>query len=181
MVKSFGEFAVDAYAMAADLPNAMSAATAQAALVVTNTVRAEITQDSGGDNVLSGMGAKVGARFDVRPGSEPTALIRATGPLQILESDTQPHGILPAGVGRAQGRTKAARRAAKQGLYDALFGGSYGSGTKPLRTPYGPRYRVSHPGTSGKRTWSRGIDKAIPKVPKVYQAALAKALRRHFG
>lgn len=182
--KSLGEFAVDAYTMAADLPKAMGAATGAAALEVTNTVRNEIRKDSGGDMVLSGMAAKVGARYDVKDmlgNGNPTALIRATGPLHILESDTDQHLILPKGVGRAQGRTKAARRAAKQSLYDALFGGSFGADATPLRTPYGPRMRVSHPGTTGKKTWSRGIARAIPHVPKDYADALAKHLRRYFG
>jgi len=179
--KSLGEFAVSAYAMASDLPAAMGKATASAALEVTNTVRGEIRSDSGGDMVLSGMAAKVGARYDVKGASHPVALIRATGPLHILESDTDAHPILPKGVGRAKGRTKVARRQAKQDLYNALFGGSVGSGATPLRTPYGPRYRVNHPGTTGKKTWSRGIAKAIPHVPKDYADALAEHLRRYFG
>lgn len=180
MAKSFGEFAVDAFNMAASLPDATAKATASAALEVTNTIRAEIRTDSGGDMVLSGMGAKVGARYSVRGGSSPTALISATGPMQILESDTQSHSILSGGVGRAKGRSRAARRQAKQELYNALFGGQF-SGARPLSTPYGPRYSVNHPGTKGKKTWSRGVEKAAPHVPKVYQDALAKHLRRYFG
>jgi hypothetical protein len=179
--KSLGEFAVDAYNMSAQLPAAMAGATAKAAAEVTNSARDEIRKDSGGDMVLSGMGAKVGARYDIKGGDNPTALIRATGPLHILESDTSQHIILPGGVGRAQGRSRVARRAAKQDLYNALFGGSVGSGATPLRTPYGPRYRVNHPGTTGKKTWSRAIERAIPKVPKTYQDALNQHLRKYFG
>ena len=171
---------MDTYAFAASLPDAMSKATAGAALEVTNTVRDAIREDSGGDNVLSGMGARVGARYDVIGRQNPVALIRATGPLQILESDTKPHGILPKGIGSGHGRTKAGRRASKQALYDALFGGTY-SGISPMNTPYGYKYRVNHPGTKGKRTWSRAIEQATPRVPAEYQRALQKALRRFFG
>lgn len=179
--KSLGEFAVDAYAMATTLPAATAAATGAAALEVTSVVRDAIRKDSGGDMVLSGMAARVGARYDVKGTTNPTALIRATGPLHILESDTSPHTIMPTGVGRAKGRSKAARRAAKQSLYDALFGNTGYAGVKPLSTPYGPKYRVNHPGTTGKRTWSRSLERAIPRVPEVYQRALAKHLRRYFG
>jgi len=158
--KTLGEFAVDAYAMASSLPKATEAATAKAALGVTSEARDEIRKDSGGDMVLSGMGAKVGARYEVlKAGSHSAAIVRATGPLQILESDTKPHPIV-AGSGRRTRRRK---------------------GAKALLTPYGPRANVQHPGTTGKRTWSRAIDGAVRDVPKVYQAALAQHLRRYFG
>jgi len=157
--KSLGEFAADAYAMASGLPKATAAATAKAALEVTNEARDQIRSDSGGDMVLSGMAAKVGARYDIKGSTNPVALIRATGPLQILESDTKAHPIV-AGSGRRTRRRK---------------------GAKALLTPYGPRASVQHPGTTGKKTWSRAIDSAVRDVPKVYQAALAKHLRRYFG
>lgn len=179
--KTLGEFAIDAFAVADGLPRAMGDATKNAAAEATGVIRDEIRTDSGGDMILSGMAAKVGARYDVKGTENPVALIQATGPMQILEHDTKAHLILPSGVGRARGRTKAARRAAKQGLYDALFGNSYGSDAKPLRTPYGPRMRVNHPGTTGKKTWSHGVAKAIPRVPEAYHKALEKHLRRFFG
>jgi hypothetical protein len=158
--KSLGEFAVDAYAMASGLPEATTAATSKAALEVTNQARDDIRRDSGGDMVLSGMGAKVGARFEVlKGGDHSAAIVRATGPMQIIESNTKPHSIV-AGVGR---RTR--RR----------------TGAKALLTPFGPRASAQHPGTTGKKTWSKSISASVKDVPKVYQAALAKHLRRYFG
>jgi hypothetical protein len=157
--KSFGDFAVDALSMATSLPKAMTAATAKAALEVTTDARTAIRAESGGDMVLSGMGAKVGARYEIlKGGDHPAAIIRATGPMQIIESDTKPHVI------KAGGRKSRRRK-----------------GSKVLSTPYGPRASVHHPGTKGKHTWSKAIDHAVKDVPKVYQDALAKALRKHFG
>lgn len=177
--KSFADFAIDCAGFSAALPESMGKATADAALMVTSSARDAIRAATGGDSRLSGMGnARVGARFTMR--DKTTALVSATGPMQIIESDTKAHVILPKGIGSGFGRSKAGRRAAKQSLYDALFGGTY-SGVKPLRTPWGPRYRVSHPGTKGKHTWANAIDAAAPRVPLVYEAALQKHMRRHFG
>jgi len=176
--KTLGEFAMQMAILAGDMPRMTSEATSQAALLVTREVRAAIARDSGGDSKLSGVPARVGASFTVGGGAHPTALVKASGPMQLIESDTQQHTILAKGVGRTKGRSKAARRQAKQNLYDALFGSTGYSGVRPLRTPYGPRFKVTHPGTSGKKTWAKAIDGVIGDVPELYMDGLRKAVRR---
>lgn len=47
---------------------------------------------------------------------------------------------------------------------------------RALRTPYGPRYSVEHPGTKGKDTWHKGVDKARPLVSEAADAAVARAI-----
>lgn len=184
--KSLSDFAIDLAVLPGMIEQATVEATSKAALIVTNSARDQIRTASGGDNVLSHVGkrgSRVGARFDVKGTHNPTALVRAFGPLQLIERDTKPHTILPAGVGRATGRSKGARRAAKQELFNALFGGSFsarGSKAVPLRTPYGPRYRVQHPGTTGKHPFEKGVTAVQHKVPKVYQDALKRAMARAF-
>ena len=161
------------------LPVGTNEAISKAALLATTAARASIAAGSGGDSRLSNVGrggANVGARFDVKPGTGgATALVRATGPLQLLDNPTSPHQIM---TKVRKGRSKASRGA----FYEALFGGSGGfSGMKPLRTPYGPRYRVKHPGTSGKRTFWRAIDNTRPLIPVVFRTQLAREMRRYFG
>lgn len=151
--QTFGQFAVKMATFAAELQPMMTTATAKAALLVTNSVRDQTRADSGGDMRLSGVGrrgARVGARYDVRGGRNPTALVRATGPMQLLELPTRPHLIRPQ-------RKRA------------------------ILTPGGARAYAHHPGTSGKRTWSRGVNRVVGDVPKLYQAELRKQMRRFFG
>lgn len=165
-----------------EVQKANRTATDRAAFAAKNIIAAEIQKASGGDNRLSGVGsapgARVGVRYDVKGTRNPTALVRAIGPLHLLENPTRAHVIIPKATGRSKGRTKDARRAAKQELYSALFGGQY-AGQKPMRTPYGPRYRVNHPGTSNpRRPWAKGLERARPLVKREVDRAYVNAFRR---
>lgn len=153
---SFGEFAVKLATFTAELSPSMIVATNKAALHITNSVRDQVRADSGGDMRLSGVGlrgARVGARYDVKGIGNPTALVRATGPMQLLERDTSAHVILP--------RRRRGKRA--------------------ILTPDGPRRSAHHPGTSGKRTWSKAVERVVDDVPRIYQAELRNQLRKFFG
>lgn len=113
----------------------------QSALAITNTLRDYIRAASGGDMRLSGVGrrgAKVGARFDVKGTTNPTALIRATGPLHLVEGNTSAHRI-PREGRRRRGRARV-----------VVVNGH-------------PYAYVNHPGTWGKRPWARGSAVGIPK------------------
>lgn len=179
--KSVGTFAHQCLTFSDELGKANKGAVNKAALMMTNAIRAEIRQVVPSSKLRNMRGASIGARYDVKGEKNPTALIRALGPLQIVERDTKPHQILPKGIGRSQGRSKMARRAARQSLYAALFGGSYGSGVHPLSTPYGPRYRVNHPGTKGRHPFQKGVEKTRDKVAPVLRTGVADALRKAFG
>jgi hypothetical protein len=152
----------------------------QSALLLTRAARASIAAGSGGDSALSnvgrrGGGARVGARYDIKGTDNVTALVRATGPLHLLDNPTAPHRI---SARVAKGRSRASRAA----FYNAIFGGGSGYGTaKPLRTPYGPRYSVQHPGTKGKRTFWRAIDRAAPLSRLTFQQTYKAQMRRYWG
>ena len=63
-----------------------------AALAAKTTILPFVAASSGGDLRLSGVGrrgAKVGVRYDIKGTTNPTALVRATGPLHFRESDTK--------------------------------------------------------------------------------------------
>jgi hypothetical protein len=156
----------------------------KAAQVVKGSVEAQMRSAVGNDLRMSGVGrsgARIGVRYDVKGSRNPTAFLRATGPVQLVERDTIAHTILPRSVGRAQGRSKAARRAAKQDLYNALFGASVGSGATPLKIG-GDRfaYRVKHPGTKGKHPFEKGVDRAAPAAQKILAGACTKSLAEVF-
>lgn len=143
------------------LPTQLRAGTEQTALAVTTILRAEIAAASGGDSRLSGVGkrgVRVGARYDIKGFTNPTALIRATGPLHLLTWDTKPH-LIP----RQRGSVKRRRR--------ILFAEGYGH---PVRGP------IEHPGTKGKHPWEHGLTKARPIAPAAYRRAVRTSLAKTF-
>lgn len=123
----------------------------KSALVVKTSVLGELRVRR-----LSGVGrrgARVGVRFDVRGKTNPTALIRATGPVHLIERDTRPHKIAPRG--------KKAKVLSIPGV--------------------GPRASAKHPGTKGKHPWERGVGRVIHRIPAVLRDEQFDSLRRFFG
>ena len=188
MAKTLGQFAVGMANLATGLPHDMEAATGKAALKVTTAARASIARASGGDSRLSGMaskktgkGGKVGARYDMAKagthGRSASALVRATGPLHILDSPTRRHQVM-ASVKKGRSSKSKAGRAQREAFYNAIFGGEGGfSGVKPLAFKGGGfAYRAQHPGTRGKRSFWTAVDRVAPSVPAIYQDALASSM-----
>jgi hypothetical protein len=148
--------------MAAELPEELRRAQVRGvqkgALLVTRAIRAEIREATGGDNRLSGVGrrgARVGARYDVKGQVNPTAIVYATGPLHLIEHDTEPHDI------QARNRRRG--------------------GTSTMRFADGRFSRTAeHPGTTGSRPFEKGYlktrDKTGPAFDREVQAAIRKAL-----
>lgn len=120
----------------------------RSALAITADVRAAILASTG-DSRLSGVGrsgAKVGARYDVKGAGNPTALIRATGPLHLIERPTSAHPIRP----RARRRRRSTRPPAL-----VVNGHPYAS--------------VDHPGSRRpSRPWERGTNSGIPKAVRIF-------------
>lgn len=140
--------------MSSELQRARSAAVRSAGLAVVGSVRQEI-QRASGDGRLSGVGrsgARVGARMDQR--GEDTAVVKATGPVQLIERDTKPHVIGP----------KAKR-------------GRSGRGGIRLRDG-SVRRTVQHPGTKGKHPFEHGVEKARPQAVEEMRTATTSAVRR---
>jgi hypothetical protein len=161
LAKTVGQFAKEARGFSQTLEKVERESVRASALLVTTAVRRNIVAVSGGDFRLSGMGrrgARVGARFDEKvTGGKASALVRATGPLQIVEGDTKPHSIGPKKRG-PRGRRRA------------------------LRIPgIGFRNVVKHPGTRGKHPFERGVNESLPKVPAIVQRTVSQAMRKAFG
>lgn len=159
MAKSVGAFARDMKGFPDALHQAATDAVAASALMVTKEARKRIADATGGDSRISNMGrrgAKVGARYDVRQGKNPSAIVKATGPLQIIERDTKPHRVP---------RERKSKRGKK----------------RLVLTPWGPRAFINHPGTKGKHPFEKAVAEKAPKVPKVFQEKVAGAMRKQFG
>jgi len=119
---------------------------------------------------LSGVGKK-GAKLTVTTtysgGREPTALVKAKGPWQLIERDTAAHQI------PRQRRTKT---------FEGVFGhavvpGGAEGGDHGKR---GVRTRVQHPGTKGQHPWAKGTDAARPAITRLFQARGEAILRAVF-
>jgi hypothetical protein len=144
--------------LAASLPKELQVAQRrgiqQGALAVTKAIRAEVKSASGGDNRLSGVGkkgARVGAKYDVKGQVNPTALIKATGPMQLLEHPTRPHEITP-----RKRRKKGALR-----FKDGTFA-----------------MNASHPGTRPKKPFERGVNKTQHEPARLLDKAVQDAIRK---
>ena len=149
--------AADAVAKSEDL------ALEAAALIVTTAVRANLTADSGGDNILSrvrsGAGAPVGAGYKVSGGE---AVVKPRGVVGLLERDIAPHLIPARGQSLKRGRKYGAR-------------GGKGALQGPLTEHVGVGVR-RHPGTKGKRTWSKAVERSEPAAYKAMRAPVTRAL-----
>lgn len=184
--KTGDQFARQMVTLGNRLERNVAGSVGRAALVLKTSVEANMRAAVGADLRMSGVGktgAKVGVRYDVKGRTNPTALLRATGPAHLIERDTRAHTIIPKTVGRTQGsRTKGARLAAKQNLYDALFGGTVSGATKPLMLGNTGRfaYRVRHPGTRGKHPFEHGINRAAPVAQRVLATAATRSLAEVF-
>ncbi len=149
-------------ALPADIQTANRDGVNRAALAITNTIRDSIRAATNGSMRMSGIGARgarVGARYDVKGAANPTALIRATGPLHLLES------------GRSGGypiRPRARRRR---------------RGGRPPALLINGSFRPSAVGgsTAGKRVWSRGVDAGIPNGVQEFAQAQHAMMVRNFS
>jgi hypothetical protein len=104
-------------------------------------------------------GARVGVRYDIRDaGQRATSVVRATGPLHLLERDTKPHVIEPKSKGRAANRRQ---RAGAVRLVDGSF-----------------RRRVPHPGTTGQKPFAKGITDGKPKALRAMRNSTVDAVKR---
>jgi hypothetical protein len=127
-----------------------------AALAVKTSVTAAMAAAGVNNGKLRGVGkkgAKVGVRYDVAGN---TALVRATGPFQLIERDTKDHRIPKMRGSRAKKRV-------------VVIPG------------VGVRAWANHPGTKGKHPWEKGVIAAVPVAEKAHGAALYQALEKAYG
>ena len=189
LVKSVGESAL----------KSQREAVFRATLHMKNTIEREIRGDLGGKDYFRAMTQKktktgkfvgvrpannrVGVRFDVKGTYHPTALLTAYGPMGLLEYGAPKHEIVSS-VGAAsyqKGSKGARKRALQQRNYDLVFGArGVFSGATPLRTPFGPRFRVrNHPGMRPKKSFTRGVEKGTPQATQIATSLIQSKIIQH--
>lgn len=133
--------------------------------------------DSGGDLRLSGVNrrkgragnTRIGVSYRVRKASGvgvgATALVRATGPLQIINNDTTGR-VIRSAYSRNTRRAKRIKGSSARGFIGPVLPGQFDGGRKAVLNIPGIGYRrsVRHPGTKGKQTWQLGRRDAEPKI-----------------
>lgn len=129
-------------------------------LVAAQTVKTSVQSQMAAAGVQNGKlrgvgkrGAKIGVRYTITASK---ALVRATGPFQLIERDTKAHRIP-----RERGRRAKKRYAVIPGV--------------------GVRAWAQSPGTKGKHPWEKGVVAAIPIQHKAQQIALGQSLGKVFG
>lgn len=116
-------------------------------------------------------GGKWGVRYDIKGTKNPVALLRITGPFQLVERDTAPHMIYRRSA-RARGR--GAKRINRQATLNQVFGGRGAYTGGAMKFPDGQfRHVVHHPGTKGKGIFKAAKAKAGKAVPIVMSQRLS--------
>ena len=129
----------------------------------------------------STQGLKLGAGYDVRGYDNAVALLRARpqGVWKVVEYGAKPHPIVP-GVSKRQTQFAAslANLTGETVNASTIVAGRKGKKRRmALKLPDGNiRFGVNHPGSRGKRTWSRGINKATPGALRTFRAVHARTL-----
>ena len=176
----------------------------RAALHMKDAITKEIHGDLGGKDYFSRMTQKktktggligarpasnrVGVRFDVKGTYNPTALLVAYGPAGLLEYGAAAHTINAVNPELAgMRRSKAKQRLVANRLTAINFGdrGAF-SGSRPLRTPYGPRYSVTlSKGARAKKTFTNAVAKSTPRATQIatslIQSKTIQRLQTQFG
>lgn len=156
MSDSILEFVAKTEKMAKEIKNLEQNGLRLAARIIKDSVRAEMATAGAANGRLRGVGkrgARIGVRDDIRGN---TALVRATGPFHLLESDTKAHRIPKQRGARAKKRV-------------VVIPG------------VGVRAYAQSPGTKGKHPWAKGVTAGIPLAGKADQIALTKSLGKVFG
>lgn len=191
---------------ARELPRTSAVATERTALAAKRAIQAELTRAVGAGHRMSGVGsattraaggARLGVRYELtRRGDRlgegtagrSTALVRATGPWQLIEGDNAPHRIIPRGL-KPRNRRRAQRAEAQaRGRLNSFFGFDVtpflppaGRRITPLRLPFGFRMGVNHPGTRGKHPFRKGVRNIDARAEVEFRRGVGSALQAVFG
>jgi hypothetical protein len=131
----------------------------------------------------------ISVSYRIRDGvAGPTALLRATGPLQLVENDVKRHVVVSsfaraAGyettilTGKNAGKTRAGRNTRDARIASVLTGAGT-SGTRRAVLNFGDgtyrRWTTSH--STGRHPWKRGVDEMGPNVLDIHARNQRKAL-----
>jgi hypothetical protein len=158
--KSLLDFAVEARSFGRDLGKATRDANLKVAQGMKATALANTREAAPALRLNRGRrGARIGVRYNEN--RDGRFVVMATGPYQLIESDTVAH-VEPKQRGARSGSRFRTR--------------------KTLLIPgIGYRKVVKHPGTRGKHPWRKSVDTYGPKAQAVWRGVLSSAVARKFG
>lgn len=166
-LKNFGQLGVQFTKYSKGFGEANKIAVTEAAKIIKEYTIASAAKDVGSDLAMSHWGwiprtktyrqPKLSVYYDVKGKQRATALIKPKpiGLWVYLEAGAKPHPITP----RKRGRYKV--RALADKPKNEVFGAS-----------------AQHPGTKGKKTWSRGLRVGEPVAMRVYTLTHQRELQR---
>ena len=156
-----------------------AASVAAAAQAVKDVTEPKVRRATGGDGRLSGVGrngARIGVRYDVKGTVNATALVKATGPAHLVESDTKPHVVAsrygPKRTRRARSSMVAAGKTVGAG-WDRRAVISFGGVTV--------RYAVESGGSKGRHPYRDGFAAGSKMAPKAYASRQRQAFVKVFS
>jgi len=168
---SFEQLAGKLNRVSSNLTSTTQKATGSACKAAKDVFLVSVSGATGGDAKLSQVG-KNGARLGVNyrvvgKGDDVQGRVRATGPWHLVEYAINAHLITSK---RAGGSRRSRARRFEEGATGEGIGGGRSA---MLRTPYGPRPYVIHPGTRNpKKPWQRAVPVVTKIVPIAYQKAI---------
>lgn len=133
-------------------------------------------KDVGGDLAMHNWKkAKLNVSYEVTDDSSVVVKPTPSGPWKVISEGAAAHTVT---AKRTLVKGKGSRAINKR-IKSAAFGAA--SGSRPLNTPYGPRYSVHIPHTRGRGTWDSATDKIRTGAPKVVDGEVQGILRRVIG
>ena len=149
------------------------------AIKVKRTAESERNRAVGSDGRMSNVGrngARLGVRYDLSGNlANPSAVVRATGPWQLVENPSRPHVV----TSRYAGSTRARR--SRAGIAGPVQPGALRGGRRAvILTPWGYKRHARHPGTRGKRPWHKAIDRAGRNLKDEVATPIRDGLRAVF-
>ena len=193
LIKSIGESA----------SRAQKDAVYNATRYTVNTIEARMYRDMNGKNYFTNMFTRLTRagreipytgkqnlwlKWNVKGDYNPTALITANGPWGLLEHGANKHSIAPRLNirQRQKGMSKLQKRRDNANI--AFGGRGVFAGVTPLgnsASGFGPVFRVKHPGTKAKKTFTLGLADATPTAEKIatslIQNRIIRETRVRFG
>ncbi len=177
MSSGLEKFEKNMNALAAAMERTPRDVVAASARAYTTGIRSSINSVTNGGRLrgVGKKGARVGVKYTLFEGASPTAIVQATGPLQLIERDTKPH-LIPRVTGSRRLRTASGRLSKKREST-----GRNVNGTTVLffnnRYVTGP---IGHPGTRGKHPFEKGVNRVEVTAVAAAVTAFTNEIRSVF-
>ena len=193
---SVAEFGAKIVKAGQEMEKVNTAATAAAAQVYKDAVIASGKAATGGDGQLSRWGkdrskvgfkggVKLNARYDMEnTGGKAQAVLKAVpmGVWKVVEYGASAHAIVPGATANMRKGAKLIGLLTGADTAEALSGARKGARKRRLMVWGNGNFAAytRHPGTKGKKAWSKGISAGTPNAVRAYKRQQVEALGKVF-